>query len=216
MKKWMERISFWIQILGLAGLLVILFICFQGKDDSTFERLVRIGIVAAIMVFVISCAVSSHFKSAGIQFLLCAAVCIGICIFAMSEGYGSGEAKDCGTYRFTAVKYWQEKHVTRVRYRLTTHLVNYVKYQGELDNGEEVVYKCTTSSIGDAMGLVRRGDTTKRQVFAYNGNYYTKEAGASPEEFLLDFLKWKNILFVSAGVYGALGILLVGIGIRHD
>lgn len=214
MKKGMEKTGFWLQILGLAGMVVILFICFQGKDDNTLERLILTGMMAAVVVFVLSCVISSNLKGAGIQFILLAVVCIGISLFAMSEGYGSGEAEDCGTYSFKAVKYWQEKHTTRVRYRLTTNLVNYVEYQGFLDNGEEVVYKRTTSAIGDAIGLVKAGDTKERQVFAYNGNYYTKEPGTSSSDFLSDFLRWKGILFASAGIYGVIGILLVLFGKR--
>lgn len=209
MGKGMEKIRCCIQILGLVGMAVILFICFQGKDDKTLEWLISIGLIAAMLVFVFSYVVFSSFKSAGIQFILFAAVCIGIYIFAMHEGYGSKEVKDCGNYTFKAMRYWQEKHTTRVRHRLITSYVNYVEYKGFLSNGEKVVYKCSISTIGNAIDLVKSGATEERQVFAYNGNYYTKESGTSSTDFLSSFLRWRGILPVVAAIYAVLGILLI-------
>lgn len=209
MKNVTDKIFFWIQILGLTCMVVILIVCFQGKEDNTLEQLLRVGIVATLLVFVFFGILSSGIKGAGIQFFLFAAVCIGVGLFAMSKGYGSGEAKDCGTYLFTAEKCWQEKHTIRVRGRITTDLVNYVRYEGTLDDGEKVIYQYTVPNYGEAMKLVKTKDTTKRQIFICNGNYYTKESGTSLADFISEFLRWKKILFVAAGVYGSLGILLI-------
>lgn len=214
MKHIMNKISSWIQFLGMAGLAVILFVCFHGKDDDTMERLILFGLIAAVAVYVISNAASTRLKGAGIQFIMYAAVCIGIFVFVMSAGYGSENINDCGTYRFQAVKYWQEKHTTRVRHRTSTSLSNYVEYQVFLDNGDEVHYKRTTSSIGDAINLVKKGDIKERQVFAYNNSYYTGEPGTGPEDFLDGFLKWKRLLPVAAAVYAVLGFLLALAGKR--
>lgn len=209
MKNVTDKIFFWIQILGLAGMVVILIVCFQGKEDETLEQLLKVGIAVTILVFSFSGILSSGRKEAGIQFCLFAAVCIGVGLFAISKGYGSGEAKDCGIYLFKAEKYWQEKHTIRVRGRITTDLVNYVRYEGILDNGEKVVYQYTVPSYGEAMELVKGKDATERQVFFCNGNYYTKEPGTSLADFIAEFMRWKKILFVAAGVYGTLGILLI-------
>lgn len=213
MKNVTDKIFFCIQILGLAGMMVVLAVCFQGKDDGTLERLLKIGIVATLLAFVFAGVLSPGMKGAGIQFSLFAAVCIGVGLFAMSKGYGSGEAKDCGAYLFTAEKCWQEKHKIRVRGRITTDLVNYVRYEGSLDNGEKVIYQYTVPSYGEAMELVKGKDAAERQVFACNGNYYTKEAGTGLEDFVSEFLRWKKILSVAACVYGALGVLLILLGL---
>ena len=214
MKRTMNKISSWIQFPGLIALAVILFVCFPGKEDDTMDRFLLFGLMAAVAVYVISNAASTRLNGAGIQFIMYAVLCIGILALAMLKGYGSEDIKDCGTYSFKAVKFWQEKHTTRIRHRSNTSFSNYVEYQAFLDNGDEVNYKHTTSSIGDAMSLVQKADTKKRQVFYCNNRYYTGEPGAGPEDFLDGFLKWKRILPIAAAVYAVPGFLLLLAGKR--
>lgn len=212
--KEISKICSWIQVAGLLGFVFLMLFCFFGKEDSYLERTAFFAMAAGIVAYVLSLIVSSDFKSIGILFLLVGGICVGTNAYLASKGYGGGDASDCGVYTFTAERYWQEEHTTRVRHRTTKSYTNYVEYRGVLDNGEEVTYKNTTSSIGDAMGLVSRKDRQERQVFFYNQGYYTDEPGTGEKEFLSDFLKWKKILFAAAGGYALLGGIFLLLGNR--
>jgi len=218
MKSVMDKSSIWFQMLGLFVMILVLAVSFSGKDDALLQKLPFIGILIAAVLLVVFCAFSSGVKGTGIFFILLAVLLAGMGIFLISKGYASGKASDCGVYKFRAVKYWQEQHTTRVRYRTTRTYTNYVKYQGVLDNGETVEYNRTTSSIGDAMNLVKKKDTRERQVFLYNGNYYTDEPGTSEKEFVSRFLKWRRNLFLAAILYGILGVMFILFGkwLEHE
>lgn len=207
--KDMEKICHWIQVIGVTGFVVLLMFCFYGKEDNYLEKMAFYGMAAGIVVYVICLIVSPGLKSTGVLFILLAVFCVGISIFLISKGYGSKEIKDLGEYSFRAEKYWQEEHTRRIRHRTTKSYTNYVEYQGILENGEIVTYKNTTSSIGDAMDLVNRGDKTRRQVFLYNHVYFTDEPGTGEKEFLSDFFKWKLKLYIAAGIYVLLGIVCI-------
>lgn len=219
-EKDMEKICHWIQVIGVMGFAFLLMFCFFGKEDSFLEKTVFFGMVAGIVLYVICLLVSPGIKSTGVLFFLLAVLCMGVSIFVISKGYGSKEIEDLGTVSFQAHRYWQEEHSRRVRHRTTKSYTNYVEYQGTLENGEIVTYKDTTSSIGDAMELVKRGDKAQRQVFLYNKVYFTDEPGTGEEEFLSDFFKWKTKLYVAAGIYTILGAICVLVGNRitlyHD
>lgn len=205
--KEISKICSWIQVAGLMGFALLMLFCFFGKGDTCLERTAFFAMAAGIVAYVLLLVVSSDFKGIGILFLLLGGICVGTNAYLASQGYGGGEASDCGVYTFTAERYWQEEHTTRIRRRTTKSYTSYVEYRGILDNGDEVTYKKTTSSIGDAMDLVNRGDKQERQVFFYNQGYYTDEPGTGEKEFLSDFLKWKKILFAAAGGYALLGLI---------
>ncbi len=212
MKSVMDKSSIWFDMVGLFVVILVLGVSFAGKDDALLQRMSFIVMMIAVVLLVVFGAFYSGVKGTGIFFISLAVLLAGVGVFLISKGYASGKASDCGSYEFGAVKYWQEQHTTRVRYRTTRTYTNYVKYQGFLDNGEAVEYNRTTSSIGDAMDLVRKKDTRERQVFLYNGNYYTDEPGTSEKQFLSQFLKWRSTLFLTAILYGILGVMFVLFG----
>lgn len=207
--KDMEKICHWIQVIGVTGFVVLLMFCFYGKEDSYLEKMAFYGMAAGIVVYIVCLIISPGLKSTGVLFILLGVLAVGISAFLISKGYGSKEIEDMGTYSFRAEKYWQEEHTRRIRHRTTKSHTNYVEYQGKLDNGDIAAYKKTTSSIGDAMELVKKGDVIQRQVFLYNDVYFTDKPGTGEKEFLSDFFKWKTKLYIAAGIYALLGAVCI-------